>query len=130
MVYFTADCHFGDTKVISHCNRPFSSLEEMNQALVSKWNSRVRDDDIVYIVGDLFSRCKNPYPILKQLKGEKILVVGNHDDSWLPNTDQNEFLFIGPMLEVQEENVGFTVCHYHAFIRPLWKELYDPWSYS
>lgn len=40
------------------------------------------------------------------------MIVGNHDDSWLTNTDRDEFLFIGPMLEVQEENVGLTVRHY------------------
>ena len=112
MVYFTADCHFGDKKVISHCRRPFSSLEKMHEVIVYNWNQRVRNEDVVYIVGDLFSRCKNPYPLLKELRGEKILITGNHDSSWLINADPDAFSFIGPMLEVEEDFGAFTICHY------------------
>ena len=52
-VYFTADSHFGHANVIKHCNRPFTTLEEMNEALIANWNARVHKNDHVYIAGDL-----------------------------------------------------------------------------
>ena len=48
MIYFTADHHFGHENVIKHCNRPFSSAEEMDTVLTSNWNSTVKSDDDIY----------------------------------------------------------------------------------
>ena len=69
MYYFIADTHFGHNNIIKMCNRPFDSIEAMNEALISAWNERVTGNDTVFILGDLFFRCANPEPILQQLKG-------------------------------------------------------------
>jgi len=34
MIYFTGDQHFGHANIIRHCNRPFSSIDEMDMHLV------------------------------------------------------------------------------------------------
>lgn len=34
MIYYTADPHFGHRNILAHCNRPFSSVEEMDKALI------------------------------------------------------------------------------------------------
>ena len=49
----------------------------MDEALLSKWNAKVKADDIVYILGDLFFRAAKVEPILKALNGRKHLIVGN-----------------------------------------------------
>ena len=86
--WFTADCHFGHKNIIEYCNRPFSSLDEMNETLIRKWNERVKEDDLVFHVGDFCfknSQERGEGVNVKaksweeQLNGKKIFIRGNHD---------------------------------------------------
>ena len=77
MIYFTADTHFGHANIIKMCERPYSNVEAMNEAMIAAWNERVHGNDTVYIIGDMFFRCADPESILKRLKGKKRLIVGN-----------------------------------------------------
>jgi calcineurin-like phosphoesterase family protein len=64
-------------------------MEEMNQVMISRWNSRVKSEDIIFHLGDLgFGYAPKESPdapkhahktILEQLNGHIILVRGNHD---------------------------------------------------
>jgi len=82
MNWFTSDHHFNHENIRGYCNRPFSSTEEMNEAMISRWNSCVLDSDTVYHIGDMFlGRPENAIEIVKRLKGHKILIAGNHDRS-------------------------------------------------
>jgi calcineurin-like phosphoesterase family protein len=40
MDFFTADTHFGHVNMLRYCNRPFTSVEEMDAALIARWNRR------------------------------------------------------------------------------------------
>ena len=79
----TADMHFGDENIICYCARPFSSIKDMEEKLISNWNSVVDNRDIVYNIGDLAfwpRKCSRDYcRVLKQLKGRHVLILGNHD---------------------------------------------------
>ena len=52
--FFISDCHFGHKNIIKYCNRPYFSVEEMNEDIISKWNKKVAKNDLIYIIGDLF----------------------------------------------------------------------------
>lgn len=81
-IYFTSDTHFHHKNILNFENRPYKTVEEMNEDLIERWNSQVNDDDIVYHLGDLcLSSFENTVNILKQLKGKIILIKGNHDHS-------------------------------------------------
>ena len=113
MIYFISDTHFGHVNVIRFCNRPYADVDEMNEALVSNWNARVRGNDTVYILGDLFFRCENPQNILCRLRGKKKLLLGNHDGSWMHKvTISDYFESVDTMLEVSDGQHGLTLCHY------------------
>jgi len=84
-VFFTADHHFGHENIIRFCDRPFGSVEEMDEALVERWNERVGPDDVVYHLGD-FTLGGKAAALFNRLNGV-IYVLGNHwhhDRRWLP----------------------------------------------
>ena len=77
MQFFTSDTHFNHGHIIKYCNRPFISMEEMNETIVQNWNKTVKQKDIIYHLGDV---CWGlPDIFLKKLNGYKILIQGNHD---------------------------------------------------
>lgn len=80
MRYFTSDLHFWHTNVIEFCSRPWPDVESMNAGLIENWNKTVTEDDEVYMLGDMFfSGTQRSAIILKQLRGKKYWIMGNHD---------------------------------------------------
>lgn len=114
MIFFTSDPHFGHANIIRHCDRPFSSVEEMNEIMIRNWNERVSNADTVYILGDLMFRIKEPpEEILCRLAGKKHLIVGNHDRSWMKKCDPSAFFeSVSPMLFINDGVRRMTLCHY------------------
>lgn len=79
-IWFTSDTHFFHNKVVEYCQRPFASVEEMNEELIARWNSVVHRDGIVFHLGDFcFGKQDKWNHILDRLKGRIYLVLGNHD---------------------------------------------------
>ena len=52
MNFFTSDLHFGHANVIEYCNRPFTSVSDMNGELIRRWRQVVSAGDTVYVLGD------------------------------------------------------------------------------
>ena len=79
-VFFTADPHFGHAHIIDYENRPFPSVDEMDQGLIRLWNETVSPEDTVFVLGDFsfYNKEKTTW-ILSQLQGHIRLVMGNHD---------------------------------------------------
>ena len=83
MNLYISDTHFGHANAIVFDHRPFSDVEDMDYTMIRLWNSRVSSDDDVFIVGDFcFKNDKTPDWYLRQLKGHKHLVIGNHDNMY------------------------------------------------
>lgn len=80
MIFFTSDLHIGHANVIRYCNRPFKDIHHMSEVFIANWNSKVKKEDTVYILGDVFF-CKpqEALEFLAKLNGRKILIFGNHD---------------------------------------------------
>lgn len=81
MIFFTADLHISHSAVIRYSNRPFSTTQDMDRALIDNWNSVIRsNDDHIYFIGDLsFTSPGRTLAILNQLNGTKYWIFGNHD---------------------------------------------------
>lgn len=77
--FFTSDFHFWHANIIKYCNRPFKSVEEMNEELIRRYNSVVSPDDTVYVLGDFAMAFRPVETITPRLNGKKYLVPGNHD---------------------------------------------------
>lgn len=76
-IWFTSDRHFGHARIIELAKRPFTSVEEMDEALIANHNAKVRAGDIFYDLGDFAFGDHDRY--LSQLNGEGHLLPGNHD---------------------------------------------------
>jgi calcineurin-like phosphoesterase family protein len=84
--WFTADTHFGHANIIKYCDRPFTSLESMRAGLVQRWNEVVAAEDRVLVLGDFaLGRIEQTLGVLKELNGNKDLIVGNHDRPFHPD---------------------------------------------
>lgn len=57
----------------------FTTVEEMNEAMVERWNATVRPPDHVYHLGDVAYKTRESLDIVKRLNGHKRVLLGNHD---------------------------------------------------
>lgn len=116
MIYFIADTHFGHTNILKLADRPFKTIEEMNERLIKNWNNKVKGSDTVYIIGDMFFRCKESENIentLSQLNGKKHLIIGNHDSSWMDKVNLNKyFVEVTDFKVTTNGEYAVTLCHY------------------
>lgn len=105
MIYFTSDTHYFHRNIIQYSNRPYSSVEDMNESLIENHNRIVRPDDTVYFLGD-FSFADEPKTkgILRRLNGFKHLVKGNHDKmiSKSPNSFMASKTYNGGFWSIQD----------------------------
>ena len=112
MIFFTSDLHFGHSNIIKLCNRPYRDTEEMDEALIYNWNKKVKKNDTVYIVGDFVWKKSDLERYAERLKGNKILIVGNHD-KWVGEGEKDKFFArIAKFEEVSLNCHPVTLCHY------------------
>lgn len=78
--------HFGHKNIVKLANRPFNSLEEMNDVLIQNWNNIVKPGDTVYHLGDFSYKGQPAKEYEKALNGQIVRIQGNHDrTSWGQN---------------------------------------------
>jgi len=78
-IFLISDTHFNHGNIIRYCNRPFTTVEKMNQTIINKWNSTVTNDDTVYFMGDLTLEEDRLDYWLGKLNGKIKFIRGNHD---------------------------------------------------
>jgi len=80
MKLICSDFHFQHDKEFIWKERGFSSVDEMNKEIIRRYNTIIREEDDVYILGDcIMGKLDSGLELLKQLKGKKYLAYGNHD---------------------------------------------------
>ena len=94
-VFLTSDTHFGHTGVCRFTRndgvtklRPWDNADEMDEAMVQRWNERVRPTDKVYHLGDVVIN-RRALKTLSRLNGDKVLIRGNHDI--FPDVEYREY---------------------------------------
>lgn len=107
--YFTADLHLGHLNILQHADRPFSSVEKMDTAIINNWNSVVTQNDTVVIVGDF--AWKNHKRYLQALNGKKILIKGNHDKMAASAANCFEGIYDIRTIKLKN-NIEVVCCHY------------------
>ena len=110
-IFITSDQHFGHDREFIWKARGFSSIEEMNENYVSRWNSVVSKEDDIYVLGDIMLGDKSNIKYFKQLNGRIHIVYGNHDSM----TRQQLYVETG---QVIEDDWAFMLNYrkYHFFL--------------
>lgn len=124
--FYTADTHFGHASIIHNCARPFVDVDDMDAAMVARWNGVVGPDDIVYHLGDFGSPGQDRLAfrrLFHSLNGRKYLIIGNHDvrsDGKL-HPEISRLPWATPpthLLEVKDEGRRVILSHYAMRVWP------------
>lgn len=79
-IWLTSDLHLMHSKRFLFGPRGFETTEKMCEAIVKRWNSVVKKEDLIYNLGDIaLSDTEAAIPYLQQLNGYQIWLLGNHD---------------------------------------------------
>ena len=123
-IYFTADTHIFHTNIVKHCpDRPYPEMnveKAHDEWLIDLWNSKIEKQDIVYIVGDFaFGNKIMVTKLLGKLRGQKHLILGNHDasSSKLTNyfesmTQIKDLSFKKSVYSFLKKDFDLALCHY------------------
>lgn len=105
-MFFTSDTHFGHRNIIKYSNRPFASVEEMNEVLIQRWNEKVGPKDEVYHLGDVaFATSeKQTKEILDRLNGKIYLIKGNHEKLALTYRQRFEWIKDYHELKIKDDS--------------------------
>ena len=93
-IWFTADLHLYHDNILWLNKRPFKTCDEMWEAIKADWNSKVKDEDYVFVLGDVLwgSSTTRLANMAKELKGHICIIMGNHDkEKLIPKTGKTNF---------------------------------------
>lgn len=122
--FFTADTHFSHDNIRKYCNRPFDTAEEMNEVMIERWNSVVKQGDLIYHLGD-FS-WGDPIPILEQLNGQVYYIIGNHDKrNYRVLQEHQKIVWMKDLFTLKHDGKSTTLCHYAMYRWP--KAHFNEW---
>lgn len=113
--WIISDTHFGHKNIITYENRPFSTVEEMDENMIEYWNNDVNKHDTVFHLGDFaFASKTRIEELVKRLNGDITLILGNHDR--FINKDPEYWL-----------KLGFTeVSRYPIIYKDFWIFSHEP----
>lgn len=120
-IFLTSDTHFFHKNILKYCDRPFNSIEEMNTAIINKWNLKVGSNDEIYHLGDFaFGGIEKILSILEILNGRIRIVPGNHDTKLIKywknlNTQertQKSFELLPPIYTLNIGTKAIILSHY------------------
>ncbi len=107
--FITADLHLGHKNILQHAERPFATVEDMDDTLIRNWNWKVTPSDEVYVLGDVVFQ--DPMKYLPDMNGKKYLIIGNHDYRWLKKLEPH-FEWMKDLHLLKKDGKEFMLCHY------------------
>lgn len=124
-IFVSSDIHFGHNNIIRYCSRPFENSNEMDNALIERWNARVSNDDTVYFLGDFaFASQRRIIEVLGLLNFKHLFIVpGNHDEKILDmwhhpvepvweSSGVKNVTVLDDIAELKHDGKKFVLCHY------------------
>lgn len=136
-IWFSSDHHFNHINILNYGrNKFFSSIDEMNRALIENHNSVVDEEDEVYFLGDVvMGKRADSLPLLSKMNGRKHLILGNHCyphpsnkqkiiDKWTPEYAKY-FESMQTELEIEITDTKVLLSHFPATLDHANEVRYD-----
>ncbi len=115
-IWFTGDNHYGHFNILTlGKGRPFSSVEEMNEAMIDRHNAVVKPGDLVYNLGDFALKItqNEAMNIRRRLAGNIYFIPGNHDS--IARSMPGSWVWMRELERIHPKIEGIppiTLCHY------------------
>lgn len=125
-IHFVSDHHWYHDNILKFTKRGFSSLEEMHEEYIKRWNKKVKVGDTTYILGDNVWNTigMNKYKeLMDKLNGQKILIEGNHDRVKALSASKLGLTAILQSTVIKLGKVEILLSHY-PYKYGFWKSLY------
>ncbi|RDE25161.1 serine/threonine protein phosphatase [Motiliproteus coralliicola] len=106
--HFISDLHLGHKKILQFSNqwRGGTTIQEHDDWIVTQWNKTIGKRDPVYVLGDVaFTR--EGLQRVKELNGQKFLIMGNHDFAQIHEYEDVGFRILGGIVKYK----GFWLSH-------------------
>lgn len=111
-IFISSDYHLGHKNVIKYDNRPFDSIDEMDEAIIKNHNNVVGPNDDFYFLGDFcFNRAKTEN-YLQRLNGNKFFICGNHDKRDTIKLYREYGTYLGGLQRLTLNDQDLILCHY------------------
>lgn len=113
-IWLTSDCHFNHQNIVKFepISRPYT-VEEMNEVIINNWNSVVKPEDTIYVLGDFFmGQLTGIEPILSRLNGKIILIRGNHDTKNRLEFYKQKGIEIKDIAYLEYKGMFYILCHF------------------
>lgn len=115
MIWFTSDTHFGHENVLGFCDRPWDTIQAMNDQLIDNINRLVAPDDTLYHLGDYSFKMTSAdaADLRKRINCKDIhLIPGNHDKDWTQPAVSWAFKVEKPICVLKVEKMKLVLSHY------------------
>jgi calcineurin-like phosphoesterase family protein len=140
MIYLSSDSHWYHSNIITFCNRPYKSVEEMNEKLIYNWNNIITPEDTIYYIGDFSLAFRPVETITPRLNGIKKLVPGNHDwchsyhkkgkrdlKGWIKKYEDYGWEVLPEQTELYYNGQKFNLCHFPSVNDSAFDDKYESW---
>lgn len=119
-IYFVGDLHYNHENVIKFDNRPFNSVNEMNEFIVKNLKETLKPNDILFDLGDMFWKESddNIRKVLEEIPTKNIYkIIGNHDNYQLFSKNlRGYFIEVGDIFDVNikylDQNYKVILSHF------------------
>ena len=123
-IWFTSDTHFGHANIIQYCDRPYTSLSEMDEVLIANWNQVIQPNDILYHLGDFtLGGQEQATNYFARLNGKISVVPGGHDNKWVSkgiytSKPGHPIVILPPLVTIKlpipsvDQHQLVVLCHY------------------
>lgn len=119
-IWITSDWHFNHDKEFIWKDRGFNSVNEMNQAIIERSKSLIKDEDTLYVLGDCMmgQDAAAGIELIKQIPGHKYLVLGNHDSAARVKFYKEHQIFedIALAFKIKKGKKEYLLSHYPTLV--------------